>query len=61
MNAPARMVEKIDIEQGKKLKGRPKMTWMEVVKKDMKLLELEERVVADRNVWRRKIHVLDRI
>ena len=61
MDAPVRMVEKIDIEQGKKLRGRPKMTWMEVVKKDMKLLELEERMVADKNDWRRRIHVLDRI
>ena len=61
MDAPVRRVEKIDIEQGKKLRGRSKITWMEVVKKDMKLLELEERIVADRNVWRRRIHVLDRI
>ena len=60
-DAPVRRVEKIDIVQGKKLRGRPKMTWMEVVKKDMKLLELEERMVADRNVWKRRIHVLDRI
>ena len=60
-NAPVRRVEKIDIVQGKKLRGKPKMTWMKVVKKDMKLLELEERIVADRNVWRRRIHVLDRI
>ena len=50
MDAPVRRVEKIDIEQGKKFRGRPKMTWMEVVKKDMKLLDLEERMVADRNV-----------
>ena len=61
INAPVRRVEKIDIEQGKKLRGRPKMTWMEVVKNDLKLLELEERMVANRNVWRKKIHVLDRI
>ena len=61
MDAPVRKAEKIDIEQGKKLRGRPKMTWMEVVKKDMKLLELEERMVVDRNVWRRRIHVLDRL
>ena len=50
MDAPIRRVEKIDIEQVKKLRGRPKMTLMEVVKKDMKLLELEERMVVDRNV-----------
>ena len=61
MDAPVRRVAKIGIEQGKKLRGRPKMTWMEVVKKDMKLLKLEEIMVADRNVWRRRIHVLDRI
>ena len=34
------------------------MTWMEVIKNDMKLLELEERMVVDRNDWRR-FHVLD--
>ena len=61
IDAPVRRVEKIDIEQGKKLRERPKMTWLEVVTKDMKLLELEEKMVANRNVWRRKIHVLDRI
>ena len=61
IDAPVRRVKKIDIEQGKKLRGIPKMTWMELVKKDMKLLELAERMVADRNVWRRRIHVLDRI
>ena len=61
MDAPVRRVEKIDIEQGKKLRGRSKMTWMRVVKKDMRLLELEEKMVADRNDWRRRIHVLDRI
>ena len=61
IDALVRRVEKIDIEQGKILRGRPKITWIEVVKRDMKLLELEERMVAVRNVWRRKIHVLDRI
>ena len=59
MDAAVRRMEKIDIEQGKKLRGRPKMTWKEVVKKDMKLLELEERIVADKNYWRRRIHLLD--
>ena len=54
-------MEKINIAQGKKLRGRPKMTWMKVVNKDMKLLELEERMGADRNDWRKKIHVLDRV
>ena len=61
MDAPVRRVEKIDIKQGKKLRGIPKMIWMEVVKNDMKLLELEEKMIVDRNDWRRRIHILDRI
>ena len=61
IDAPVKRVKKIDIEQGKELRGRPKMTWLEVVTKDMKLLELKERMMIDKNVWRRKIHVLDRI
>ena len=61
IDAPSRKVEKIDIQQGKKLRRRSKMTWLEVITKDMKLLELEERMMTDRNVWRRKIYVLDRI
>ena len=60
-DALIRRVEKINIAQGKQLKGKAKITWTEVVKNDMKLLELEERMVADRNDWRRKIHVLDRV
>ena len=35
------------------------MTSMEVIKNYMKFLELEERMVVDRNDWRRRIHVLD--
>ena len=31
-DVPVRRVEKIDIAQGKKLRGRPKMTWMNVIK-----------------------------
>ena len=61
MNAPVRKVEKIDIAQGKKLRGRPKMMWMEVIKNYMKLLELEKSIVVDRNDWRRMICVLDRV
>ena len=41
IDVPVKRVEKIDIKQDKKLRERPKMTWMEVVKKDMKLLQLE--------------------
>ena len=36
-------------------------TWMEVIKNYMKLLELDERIMVNRNDWKRRIHVLDRI
>ena len=58
-DASVRRMEKIDIAQGKKLRGRPKITWMEVIKNYMKLLELEEKMVVDRNDWKRRIYVLD--
>ena len=61
MDPPVRRVEKIDIEKDKKLREKPKMTWIEVVKKNMKLLKLKEMMVVNRNVWRKKIHILDRI
>ena len=61
MDVPVRKIEKIDIERGKILRGKPKMTWVEVVKKDMKLLELKKRMLADKNDWKRRIHVLDQI
>ena len=61
MHLLLRRMEKINIAQGKKLRGRPKMTWMEMIKNDMKLLELEKRMVVDRNDWKRMIHVLDRV
>ena len=54
-------MEKIDIAHGKKLRGRQKMMWMEVIKNDIKLLELEEKMVVNRNDWKRSIHVLNQI
>ena len=48
-DAFVRKMEKINITQGKKLKERPKITWMEVIKNYMKLLKLGERIVVDKN------------
>ena len=44
-----------------KIEGKIKNGLDEGGKKNMKLLELEERMVVDRNDWRRRIHVLDQI
>ena len=59
-DAPVRRMKQIGDAQDKRLKGRPKMIWLEVINKDMKLLELEERMMVDSNDWRRRIHAFDR-
>ena len=61
MDAPIKRVEKIDFEQSKKLRGRPKMTWIEVVKKDMKLLKLKEKMITDKKGYEIIRIVLNRI
>ena len=37
------------------------MMCIDVIKNDMKLLELKEMMVVDRNDWRRNIYVLDQV
>ena len=38
-------------------RGRPKKTWMEVVKIDMKKYNLSEDLARDRSKWRNRIRV----
>ena len=38
---------------GKKPRGRPKLTWMDTVKSDTDRMDLTPVLVHDRNVWRR--------
>ena len=40
---------------GKKPRGRPKLTWMDTVKSDMDRMDLTPVLGHDRNVWRRLI------
>ena len=40
-------------------RGRPKRTWMEVVKIDMKKCNLSEDLAQDRSKWRNIIRVAD--
>jgi len=57
--APVRRVEEWDHGGIKRGRGRPKMTWLEGVRKDMKCMDLREDEVLDRKGWRRKIYVDD--
>ena len=42
--------------EGKRRRGRPKGRWMDVIRADMRELELEEEDALDRNLWRSAIH-----
>lgn len=52
-------LELTNIGQVRKVKGRPKKTWMEVIRKDTNAKELDEDILHNRNKWKRMIHVLD--
>ena len=56
--APVRRVENIIVE-GKRSRGRPRRTWNEQVKLDLRELNLSENLTRDRGSWRRHIHVLN--
>ena len=40
---------------GRRRRGRPKRRWMDVVKSDMKLAELDEEDALDREIWKNGI------
>jgi len=56
-DAPVRRVERINLGQVKRAQGRPKKTWMEVIRQEAK--GLSEGILLDRNKWRKLIHVPD--
>ena len=58
IEAPVRRIETIIVE-GKRSRGRPKITWVEQIKDDLSELHLSEDLTRDRNSWRRHIHILD--
>ena len=58
-DAPVRRVEFIKLGQVKRAQGRPKKTWMEVIRQDIEAKCLNEGILLDRNEWRKLIHVPD--
>ena len=58
-DAPVRRVERIKLGQVKRPQGRPRKTWMEVIRQDIEAKDLSEGILLDRNDWRKLIHVPD--
>ena len=59
MDAPVRRCENIDRLDYKRSRGRPKKSWCEVIRIDLKTLGLVEDMTHDRALWRSKIKVAD--
>jgi len=57
--APVRRCEKIDRPDYRRSRGRPKKTWSEVIRHDLKNLGLEEDMTQDRRLWWSRIKVVD--
>ncbi|XP_076938837.1 uncharacterized protein LOC143607188 [Bidens hawaiensis] len=56
--APVRVVEAFIVE-GKRSRGRPKLTWDQRIRHDLTELHLSEDMVQTRDSWRRRIKVSD--
>ena len=58
-DAPVRrvQVERINLGQVKRAQGRPKKTWMEIIRQDIETKGLSEGILLDRNECRKLIHV----
>ena len=60
MDAPVRRIETMELTtQIKRGRGRPKKTWKETIKNDLKYLQLNKEMCNDRTRWRQMIHIAD--
>jgi len=59
VNAPVRKCEKISLSHYRRGRGRPKMSWNEVIRSDMKITGVTEDMTQDRNLWRSRIKIVE--
>ena len=56
-DAPVHRVERINLGPVKRAHGRPKKTWMEVIRQNIEAKGLNEVIFLERNKWRKLIYV----
>lgn len=59
MTTPVRKTETIEIDGCKRIRGRPKFTWVELVRSDIAAYELTIDMALDRGEWRNRIRVVN--
>jgi len=59
VDATVRRCEAIDLSHYTRGRGRPKMSWNEVIRCDMKFMGLTDDMTQDRNMWRFRIKIVD--
>jgi hypothetical protein len=58
-DAPVRRCERIECADYRRSRGRPKKSWSEVIRHDLKTLGIMEDMAQDRRLWRAGIKVRD--
>ncbi len=57
MEALVRQVEHTGLEDGKKRRVRPKLTWRRVVQHNLETLHISEYLTQTHLEWRKRIHI----
>ena len=59
LDAPIRKSDLLTIHSNAIGKGRPKLTWTEIIKKDITICNLSVSLALKKIEWRKQIHVAD--
>ena len=59
MTAPVRQSETIQVKGARRTRGRPKLTWVEIVRRDMAVCNLTTNMALNRAEWWNRICVVD--
>ena len=59
LDAPVRKSDLLIIHDNARGRGRPKLTWIEIIKNNIISCNLSVSLALDRSEWRKQIHVAD--